>query len=231
LDRGRLTGCRLLVLEPLHGHNALRKRRPHRARLRKRARLPGKRIATKQVTPLPPRELGLTEVDPTRDIRLPERTGTLIRPLDEDETIAVHHAAEYVTRPSLHAAAAALAFSAGTQVGSATSAWGPRPGRHIRLDAGRARVALSDLIARIGLGLDPRVKPTSVTTYATVRIFDGTGKIENVARGLGLRSPNRAADLVVGVRWTSRTVGRSRESQNSTSRALYEGGPLLSHTA
>ncbi|WP_053914060.1 hypothetical protein VM636_17550 [Streptomyces sp. SCSIO 75703] len=64
----------------------------------------------------------------------------------------------------------------------------------------RACVALSDLIRRIGLGTDPRVKPASLTAYAAVRIFSGTGKIEDVARGLGLRSLDRAADLV-GYDW------------------------------
>ncbi|RPK63389.1 site-specific tyrosine recombinase XerC [Streptomyces sp. ADI96-02] len=59
------------------------------------------------------RELGLTDADPTRNIRLPERAHTLIRPLDEDEAVALRHAAEYVARPSRHAAAAALALSGG----------------------------------------------------------------------------------------------------------------------
>jgi site-specific recombinase XerD len=59
------------------------------------------------------RELGLSDADPTRDIVLPERTRTPIRPLDEDECIALRHTAEYVDRPSRHAAAAALALSGG----------------------------------------------------------------------------------------------------------------------
>jgi len=205
------------------------------------------------------RELGLTEADPTRDIRLPERTRTPIRPLDEDEAIAVRHAAEYVTRPTRHAAAAALALSGGHtgEIGhtrvrdldqDAAAVWmhgstrtdprwcpldpwarrvlqaraafvtrqqrSPQAAPDARLAVSsapapdeqlqaRACVALADLIRRIGLGADPRVKPASLTAYAAVRIFDSTGKIENVARGLGLRSLDRAADLV-GYDWTHR---------------------------
>jgi site-specific recombinase XerD len=203
------------------------------------------------------RELGLTDTDPTRDILLPERTRTLIRPLDEDEAVALRHASEYVARPSRHAAAAALALSGGHtgEIGhirirdldcAAQAVWmhgstrtdarwcpldpwalrvlpartafvakqqrshenvpdarlavssAPAPDEQIQA---RACVALSDLIRRIGLGADPRVKPASLTAYAAVRIFDETGRIEDVARGLGLRSLDRAADLV-GFSWT-----------------------------
>jgi integrase len=190
-----------------------------------------------------------------------ERTRTLIRPLDEDEAVALRHAAEYVTRPSRHAAAAALALSGGHtgEIGhirildldkSTAAVWihgstrtDPRwcpldpwalrvllaraafvarqqripeaaaqarlavssaPAPDEQLQA-RACVALSDLIRRIGLGADPRVKPASLTAHAAVRIFDGSGKIEDVARGLGLRSLDRAADLV-GYDWTRPTA-------------------------
>ncbi|WP_192583136.1 site-specific integrase [Streptomyces albicerus] len=209
------------------------------------------------------RELGLTDTDPTRDIGLPERTRTLVRPLDEDEAIALRHAAEYVSRPSRHAAAAALALSGGHtgEIGhtrvrdldeDAAAVWmhgstrtDPRwcpldpwalrvlqaraafvsrqqriretapnarlavssaPAPDEQLQA-RACVALSDLIRRIGLSADPRVKPASLTAYAAVRIFDETGKIETVARGLGLRSLDRAADLV-GYDWAHRAPER-----------------------
>ncbi|MFC7898292.1 hypothetical protein [Streptomyces sp. NPDC057381] len=74
---------------------------------------------------------------------------------------------------------------------------GPAPDEHLQA---RACVALSDLIRRIGLGAEPRVKPASLTAFAGVRIFGDTGKIEDVARGLGLRSLDRAADLV-GYDW------------------------------
>ncbi|MEU1032851.1 site-specific integrase [Streptomyces mirabilis] len=213
------------------------------------------------------RELSLTDADPTRDILLPERTRTAIRPLDEDETVALRHAAEYVTRPSRHAAAAALALSGGHtgEIGhirfrdldqSAAAVWmhgstrtDPRwcpldpwalrilltradfvarqqrtpeavpnarlavsstPAPDEQLQA-RACVALSDLIRRIGLGADPRVKPASLTSYAAVRIFEESGKIEDVARGLGLRSLDRAADLV-GYDWACLAAERQAAS-------------------
>ncbi|WP_371095852.1 hypothetical protein [Streptomyces sanglieri] len=213
------------------------------------------------------RELGLTDADPTRDVLLPERTRTLIRPLDEGEAVALRHAAEYVTRPSRHASAAALALSGGHtgEIGhirirdldqSAAAVWIHGSTRtdarwcpldpwalrvllaraafvarqQSSLDAvpearlavssisapdeqlqARACVALSDLIRRIGLGADPRVKPASLTAYAAVRIFSGTGKIEDVARGLGLRSLDRAADLV-GYDWARPAAERQSAS-------------------
>ncbi|MCN9244497.1 site-specific integrase [Streptomyces sp. RY43-2] len=213
------------------------------------------------------RELGLTDTDPTRDVLLPERTRSLIRPLDEDEAVALRHAAEYVTRPSRHAAAAALALSGGHtgEIGhirisdldqSASAVWmhgstrtdarwcpldpwalrvllaraafvtrqqgspeavpkarlavssAPAPDEQLQA---RACVALSDLIRRIGLGTDPRVKPASLTAYAAVRIFSESGKIEDVARGLGLRSLDRAADLI-GYDWTRPAAERQAAS-------------------
>ncbi|MFJ2575387.1 hypothetical protein [Kitasatospora aureofaciens] len=57
------------------------------------------------------RELGLADTDPTRDLALLERSRSAVRPLTEDEAIAIRHAAEFVTRPSRHAAAAALALA------------------------------------------------------------------------------------------------------------------------
>jgi site-specific recombinase XerD len=203
------------------------------------------------------RELGLTDADPTRDIILPERAHTLIRPLDEDEAVALRHAAEYVARPSRHAAAAALALSGGHsgEIGharirdldrTAIAVWmhgssrteprwcpldpwalrvlltraafvekqqrteanvpdarlavssAPAPDEQIQA---RARVALSDLIRRIGLGNEPQAKPASLTAYAAMQIFDTSGSIEEVARRLGLRSLDRAAHIV-GYDWT-----------------------------
>ncbi|MEH6373829.1 hypothetical protein V7793_05660 [Streptomyces sp. KLMMK] len=59
------------------------------------------------------RELRLCEHDPTWAITLPPRAYGRIRPLSEDEAIALRHAAEFTDRPSRHAAAAALALSGG----------------------------------------------------------------------------------------------------------------------
>ncbi|MFI6103613.1 hypothetical protein [Streptomyces sp. NPDC051310] len=66
----------------------------------------------------------------------------------------------------------------------------------------RACVALADLIRRIGLNADPHVKPASLPAYAAVRLYDETRNIEDVARRLGLRSLDRAADLI-GLDWTT----------------------------
>ncbi|MEU3879799.1 hypothetical protein [Streptomyces californicus] len=203
-------------------------------------------------------DLGLSDTDPTRGIRLPERTRTRVRPLDEDEAIALRQAAEYVTRPSRHGAAAALALSGGHtgEIGhirvrdldeEAVAVWmhgstrtDPRwcpldpwalrvlkaraafvtrqqvraetapdarlavssaPAPDEQLQA-RACVAVADLIRRIGLGADPHVKPASLTAYAAVRAYDDTGRVEDVARLLGLRSLDRAADLI-GLDWAA----------------------------
>ncbi|NMO37310.1 site-specific integrase [Streptomyces sp. GMY01] len=203
-------------------------------------------------------DLGLSDADPTRGIRLPERTRTRVRPLDEDEAIVLRQAAEYVTRPSRHAAAAALALSGGHtgEIGhirvrdldeKAAAVWmhgstrtDPRwcpldpwslrvlkaraafvSRQQLRAEAvpdtrlavssapapdeqlqARACAALGDLIRRIGLSADPRVKPASLTAYAAVRLYDETRNVENVARRLGLRSLDRAADLI-GLDWTT----------------------------
>lgn len=59
------------------------------------------------------RGLGLTTDDPTRDIALPPRTPTGTRPLSDDEVVALRFAAEFVDRPTRHAATAALALAGG----------------------------------------------------------------------------------------------------------------------
>ncbi|MFC4517308.1 hypothetical protein [Streptomyces ehimensis] len=57
------------------------------------------------------RELRLCDHDPTWAIALPPRVRGKVRPLSEDEAIALRHAAEFTDRPTRHAAAAALALS------------------------------------------------------------------------------------------------------------------------
>ncbi|MBT2451819.1 hypothetical protein J7F03_33105 [Streptomyces sp. ISL-43] len=59
------------------------------------------------------RELRLTDADPTWGIELPPRVKSGTRPLSDDEAIALRRAAEYVERPTRHAAAAALALAGG----------------------------------------------------------------------------------------------------------------------
>lgn len=59
------------------------------------------------------RELDLSDTEPTRDIELPRRAVGDVRPLTEDEVIDLRHQASFVTRPSRHGAAAALALAGG----------------------------------------------------------------------------------------------------------------------
>ncbi|WP_079181505.1 hypothetical protein [Streptomyces sp. Tue 6075] len=195
------------------------------------------------------RELGLSDQDPTRDIDLPTRTYEGVRALTEDEAVLLRHHAAFVTRPTRHAAAAALALAGGHsgEIGHIVAAdldlrrsrvwmhgatkYEPRWcrldawGRHVLAeraahvtakhpDAATARlavsplpapdaalqarscVALRDLLRRVGLGPDPHVKPASVTARAAVEAFEVTGRIEEAARRLGLRSLDRAAAIV-----------------------------------
>ena len=202
------------------------------------------------------REIGLAEVDPTRDLELPSRTRGRSRPLSEDEAVAVRQAAEFVERPTRHAAAAALALigaatgeighistgdldPTGRQVwvhGSSktTPRWCPldpwaarvlitrkaalvdvapadadpgslrlalssRPGTDEQLQA-RSCVALKDLIKSIGLGADPTVRPASFAAYAGAQEHARTGRIEDAALRMGLRSLDATA-LAIGHRW------------------------------
>lgn len=214
------------------------------------------------------RELGLTDQDPTRDIILPARTPGTVRPLDEAEVISLRHAAEFVSRPSRHAAAAALALSGGhtAEIGhtrvrdldplhnrvwmqgssKADPRWCPLDSWAMRILTARARyvaarrlrpaaassaplavsdrhasdaslqarvcVALGDLIKRIGLGADPDVKPASVTAWAAADTFEQTGRIEDAARHLGLRSLDRAA-TTIGFTW--RNIDRRPQQEES----------------
>ncbi|MEU9561693.1 hypothetical protein AB0D16_06565 [Streptomyces sp. NPDC048161] len=199
------------------------------------------------------RELDLSNQDPTRDITLPTRTYEGVRALTEDEAVLLRHHAAFVTRPTRHAAAAALALAGGHsgEIGHIVAddldldcsrvwmhgatkyeprwcrldAWGRHvlaeraahvasqhpdtatarlavsssPASDAALQA-RSCVALGDLLRRIGLGNDPYVKPASVTARAAVETFEHTGRIEEAARRLGLRSLDRAA-AIVGYDW------------------------------
>ncbi|MEU3283016.1 hypothetical protein [Streptomyces antibioticus] len=64
----------------------------------------------------------------------------------------------------------------------------------------RTCVALRDLLRKIGLDGEADVTPASVTTRAAVEAFELTGRIEESARRLGLRSLDRAA-AIVGYDW------------------------------
>ncbi|WP_328494666.1 hypothetical protein OHS59_19405 [Streptomyces sp. NBC_00414] len=202
------------------------------------------------------RELGLSDADPARDIVLPARAISGVRPLAEDEVIDLRHRASFVTRPSRHGAAAALALAGGHsgEIGhirvrdldigrrrvwmhgstKVDARWCPLDDWGLNVLASRARfvsarqlrkesapnarlavsdrhgsdaylqaracVALGDLLKRIGLSDEEDVKPSSVTAWAAVAEFERTGRIEDAARRLGLRSLDRAA-AVIGHNW------------------------------
>ncbi|MGW2280212.1 hypothetical protein [Streptomyces sp. NPDC001770] len=202
------------------------------------------------------RSLGLTDTDPTRDIVLPARTPGEVRPLAEDEVIDLRHQASFITRPSRHGAAAALAlaglnsgeighiavqdldleghrvwapgstktdprwcplgdwglnvlarraeFVSARQLRSVSAlqarlAVGDAPAPDATLQA-RVCVALKDLLRRIGLDHQRDIKPASITAWAGVEVYQKTGRIEDVALRLGLRSLDRAA-TVIGHTW------------------------------
>jgi integrase/recombinase XerC len=56
--------------------------------------------------------------------------------------------------------------------------------------------AIGDVLRRAGLGIEPDIRPRSVTAWAGRRIFHETGQIEIVSQRLGLRSLDRAARLI-----------------------------------
>jgi integrase/recombinase XerC len=61
-------------------------------------------------------------------------------------------------------------------------------------------MAICDTLARAGLSRESDVRPLSVAAWAGVKIFEQTGRIEDVARRLGMRSLDRAA-LLIGWDW------------------------------
>ena len=57
-------------------------------------------------------------------------------------------------------------------------------------------IAVAETLQRAGIGREPDVRPGSVVAWAGVRIFSETGRIEEVARRLGMRSLDRAARFI-----------------------------------
>lgn len=57
-------------------------------------------------------------------------------------------------------------------------------------------IAIAETLVRAGLGSEPDVRPGSVVAWAGQRIFEQTGRIEEVARRLGIRSLDRAARFI-----------------------------------
>lgn len=57
-------------------------------------------------------------------------------------------------------------------------------------------IAVSVTLTRAGLGDDPAVRPVSVTGWAGRKVLEATGRIDEVAAVLGMRSLDRAARLI-----------------------------------
>ena len=57
-------------------------------------------------------------------------------------------------------------------------------------------ISISVTLARAGLGDDPKVRPISVTAWAGKRLYDRTGRIDEVCAFLGMRSLDRTARLI-----------------------------------
>ncbi|MGA5008000.1 hypothetical protein ACPCDX_23780 [Streptomyces koyangensis] len=60
----------------------------------------------------------------------------------------------------------------------------------------RACMAVHELLKRIGLGQEEDVRPASVTAWAAEQEFDRTGRIQDAARLVGVRSLDRAASMI-----------------------------------
>ncbi len=63
-------------------------------------------------------------------------------------------------------------------------------------------IAVSMTLARAGLGNDPSVRPVSVAGWAGRKVMERTGRLEDVATALGMRSLDRAARLI-GHDWSA----------------------------
>lgn len=61
-------------------------------------------------------------------------------------------------------------------------------------------LAIGETLRRAGLGGEPDVRPLSVVAWAGARVFADTGRIDEAARALGVRSLDRAA-RTIGFDW------------------------------
>lgn len=57
-------------------------------------------------------------------------------------------------------------------------------------------VAIREVLIRAGLGREPDLRPVSVAAWAGAKVMRETGRIEEVARRLGVRSLDRAGALI-----------------------------------
>lgn len=63
-------------------------------------------------------------------------------------------------------------------------------------------IAVSMTLVRAGLGDDPGIRPVSVAAWAGRKVMERTGRLEDVATALGMRSLDRAARLI-GHDWSA----------------------------
>jgi integrase len=71
--------------------------------------------------------------------------------------------------------------------------------------------AIRETLRRAGLLEDSAVRPASLTAWAGRKVLNGTGRIDEVARALGMRSLDGAARLI-GWDWTAGATGLEEES-------------------
>ena len=62
--------------------------------------------------------------------------------------------------------------------------------------------AISSVLVRAGLAGEPDVRPASVAGWAGRRVFERTGRVDDAARAMGVRSLDRAARLI-GLDWSA----------------------------
>lgn len=71
-----------------------------------------------------------------------------------------------------------------------------------------ANSAITQVLERAGLAGEPDVRPSSVVAWAGVKVLESTGRIEAVARALGLRSLDGAVTFI-GWNWLESGVAPS----------------------
>ncbi len=94
-----------------------------------------------------------------------------------------------------------LATVAGETRTSRSSTTGRRGSDYHRQAA--SCVAIGEVLRRAGLAAEPDVRPVSVTAWVGRQVLAETGRIDEVARRLGMRSLDRTAALI-GWDWTDR---------------------------
>jgi len=69
-------------------------------------------------------------------------------------------------------------------------------GRGDRVGQVSSCLAIDDVLTRSGLKAEPDVRPSSIAAWAGRKVFEETGRIDEVARHLGMASLDRAAGFI-----------------------------------